>query len=335
MKLFPFRKDRNAGQDSAEADRAFEVLQAVRDERRREPAGEGWTKLRSRRRRRGITRALARMAALVVLGLGLYGVVEAGRMGFNFVRTDTELFRVKSIVVTGTERLSGTAVIEAAGLHVGDDILGLDMSELMLRVQGLPRVKSVTARRTFKREVYLVIEERRSHALVLLGDMHEVDEEGVVLPPDSLDGVADLTIIFGLDAPVPEYGHRIQAEGLMPALRLVGNLSRPEVGLDAAVSEIRAGQPDSLVMVMMQDGVPVRVGNGDIPPRRLTAFRAVFEDLARKKIDSEYLDLRFAGQVIVKPRPEAPGDHSELGPSGSGKPRTVKRGRRSQNGLNT
>ncbi len=335
--MWPFRGKREPEVTFVDpsADRAWQALEVVRSERRGGVDGEGWARLRSRRRRRGAVRWAARLAALGVLGLGVYGFVEAGRLGFGWVRTNTDLFRVRTITVTGTERLTPETIIEAAGLSRGDDILDLDMAVLERRVASLPRVRGVTARRTLKREIHLDVVERKAQALVLLDTMHEVDDEGVVLPPDAEGGVADLAIIFGLDAVVPAYGHRIQADGLAQALRLVRNLSRPEVGLDASVSEIRAFRPDSLVMVMMQNGVPVRVGNGDIPPRRLTAFRAVFEDLVRKEIDSEYLDLRFAGQVIVKPRPEPPGGSSGAGAAGSGNNRDGKKGRRSQNGLNT
>jgi hypothetical protein len=52
----------------------------------------------------------------------------------------------------------------------------------------------------------------------------------------------------------------------------------------------------------MKNAVPVKVGKGDIPDRRLLAFGAVLSDLDNREIDPEYLDLRFAEQVVVKPR---------------------------------
>jgi cell division protein FtsQ len=245
---------------------------------------------------------------------------------------------VQDIIVTGMDRLSRDEVIRAADLALGDDILEVDTDSVAARVAALPLVRSVEARRTWKREVIVSVVERTPLAAVLLDRLCEVDEEGVVLPGDPSGSVSDLTIIRGLDVGAVPAGTRLQSPGLQPALELVTRLSRPELALDRVVSEIWAGEADSLVMFLLSNAVPVRVGRGDIPPRRLMAFRAVIEDLVAKDIDPEYLDLRFSGQIVVKPRPEPPDDEGKSGARVGN--RTVKgdaghRGRRSRHGLNT
>ncbi|MDZ4804745.1 MAG: cell division protein FtsQ/DivIB, partial [Candidatus Eisenbacteria bacterium] len=115
--------------------------------------------------------------------------------------------------------------------------------------------------------------------------------------------VADLPIIRGLDITAPAAGQAINDAAARPAAALAARLAESSVNLADRVSEIWAADPDSLVLILMTHAIPVKVGRGDISERRLLALRAVLDDLACKEIEPEYIDLRFAGQVVYKPKP--------------------------------
>lgn len=329
------------GHANPEAHRAEEALRLVRQMRHARAATPEWRALARRRRRRSAVRTVA-TAFLGLAGVALLvGVALGARAGFAWLRGHTDLFTVHHLAVTGTEKLQPADILRVAGVAAGDDILALNPDSLARRVARLPQVRSVTARRTWKREVLFQVAERHPVANVLLDRLWQVDEEGVVLPGEGPDLVEDLPIIRGLGVdPVPP-GTRLIAPGLGRALALVRSLGIPELGLDQAVSEVIASEPDSLVMTLMADGVPVRVGRGDIPPRRLMALRAVLDDLARQNVEAEYLDLRFAGQVVVMPVPEV--EEAEDGAAGpekkaggdAGRSGAAARGRRSRHGRNT
>ncbi|TPW09779.1 MAG: hypothetical protein FD129_2096, partial [bacterium] len=79
----------------------------------------------------------------------------------------------------------------------------------------------------------------------------------------------------------------------------------------------------------------------------LLALRAVLDDLMAKEIEPEYVDVRFAGQVVYKPKPtpepievvtiqpEAVVKRPPVTKGATTKHGAGKKGRRSRNGRNT
>jgi cell division protein FtsQ len=302
MTLFPFpRRPLDIDEEGRRASEALRKVMAVR--RDAAPSAE-WRQWEGRRRRRRVRRSLLTVA--LVLGAAALGTAGwfGGRLAFAWVRDDTGWLRIQKVEVAGLDRLTEAEVLGAAGIRVGEYWFDADPDSAARRLSGVPLVKAATVRRTWKREIRIDITERRPIALALIDRSVEIDEEGVVLPLDPSGYVTDLPIVLGLEGTVPEPGERLVDPAAQAAARLAARLASPNVNLADRVSEIRAGEADSLVLVLMENAVPVKVGKGDIPERRLQALSAVLADLAEREVDVEYLDLRFAQQVVVKPIPE-------------------------------
>ena len=65
------------------------------------------------------------------------------------------------------------------------------------------------------------------------------------------------------------------------------------------ISEIRVDHPDSLVVYLLQDGTPVRVGTGRMSRTKVQALLVTIDELAKEGSKPEYIDLRFVDQVVV------------------------------------
>lgn len=277
------------------------------------PVGREWRALRRRRRVRTLRRATAWVVSLALLSGTAVGALIGGRSAFAWLRGHTDLFRSKSVAVAGVNRLAAEEVLAAAGLRVGQDLLSLDPDSVARAIEVLPRVRRAVVDRSWTRAVRVAVEERKPAALLVLRDTWEIDADGVILPPDRTGRLADLPLIVGLSPDSALAGSRPAAPGLGAGLELASRLGR--AGLVDAVSEIDIANPDSLVMILQHDGVPVRVGDGRIPERRLLALQGVLNDLARNEIEADYIDLRFAGMAAVMPTP----DVTEPGASPSGR----------------
>jgi len=285
-----------------EGKRANEALQKVMAVQRDSTPSAEWRQWEGRRRRRRVRRSLGAIgAALAVVALGAGGWF-GGRLAFSWVKNETGWLRIQKVEVVGLDRLSEADVLSAAGIHVGEYYFDADPDSAAARLSNVPLVKSAAVHRSWKRRIRIDITERRPAALALLERSVEIDEEGVVLPADPSGFTADLIIVRGLSGPIPLPGQRLADPAALPAARLSARLASPMVNLAEQVSDIWAADPDSLVLVLMENAVPVNVGRGDIPERRLLAFAAVLHDLDDKEIEPEYLDLRFAEQVVVKPK---------------------------------
>lgn len=345
MTIFKFRQPGNGLDD--EGKRANDALNRLMGVQKEAAPSPEWRQWQGSRRRRRIRRSLL----ITGLSLGLAAIVVGGwfggRLAFGWVRDDTGLLRVQKVEVAGLERLTVPEVLSAAGLGVGQYLFDVSPDSAAARILRVPLVRTASVRRTWKREILIDVGERHAVALAMLDRPVEVDEQAVVLPPDASGLVADLPIINGLDFSTTVPGQAILDPAALPAAALAALLGRSSVNLADQVSDIWAGDPDSLVLILMKHGVPVKVGRGDIPERRLLALRAVLDDLAGKEVEVEYLDLRFAGQVVCKPRPEpkeiaevvvAPKAVVKRSPVKKGavsKHGAGKKGRRSRHGRNT
>lgn len=320
-----------------EGRRAHDALERVLRIAADAPKAAEWREFHDRRRRR----RARRVGVSLLLGVGALALAAGGWFGggaaWNWIQGDSGWLDVARIEVSGTTRLTRDEVLAAAAVAEGDPLLDVDANAVAARLRLLPLVKDVRVEKTWSRALVVAVEERRPVALVLTDRLVEVDAEGVVLPADATGAPADLPIVYGLEADVPGPGGRVVDPALPNALDLAVRISEPGLGLGERVSEIRAVEPDSLVLVLMDGGVPVFVGRGDCPRRRFEALCAVLDDVARREEVLEYVDLRFEGQVVTKPRSEpeveeesAPDeDHSGAVTRGAG-----PKGRRSRHGRN-
>lgn len=345
MTLFKFRQPGNGLDD--EGKRANEALVRLMSMQKESADSPEWREWQGGRRRRRLRRSLLvagfSMGFLALTVGGWFG----GRLAFGWVRDETGLLRVQRVEIQGLERLTVPAILAGAGVGEGQYLFDVSPDSAAARLLRVPLVRMATVRRTWKREILIDVVERRAVALARLDRFIEIDDQAVVLPPDASGSVADLPIISGLDVTTPLPGQPINDTAARRAASLAALLAESSVNLADRVSEIWAGDPDSLVLILMSHGIPIKVGRGDIPPRRLHALSAVLDDLSRKETMLEYIDLRFSGQVVCKPVPEpkeiaevvvAPKAVTKRPPAKKGaatKHGAGKKGRQTRHGRNT
>ncbi|WP_243086393.1 FtsQ-type POTRA domain-containing protein [Streptomyces sp. 891-h] len=133
---------------------------------RREPVQPGPSGPRLRRRR---LLALLLLIAVVLCGFGswaLYG---------------SPWLRVESVSVTGNRVLTDSEVSRAAAVPTGEPLISVDKAAVQRRVrQELPRVRQVTAERSWPHGIALTVTERRPQLVMeSAGNYVEVDSQGV------------------------------------------------------------------------------------------------------------------------------------------------------------
>ncbi|MGP3975217.1 cell division protein FtsQ/DivIB [Streptomyces sp. 8N114] len=123
-------------------------------------------------------RTRLRWRRILVLLLAL--AVPLGGFG-SWVLYGSPWLRVESVSVTGTRALSDSAVSRAAEVPTGAPLITVDKAAVQRRVrQALPRVREVTAERSWPHGVTLTVTERRPELLLeSAGKYREVDSEGV------------------------------------------------------------------------------------------------------------------------------------------------------------
>ena len=265
-----------------------------------------------KRRRRGL-RHLGYFLAFSVALVCLLAVIQISRLF-----ADASNFRLTALEVEGLRLLQGGDILKASGLEVGVDVFAVDLHQISERVENLAWVKRALVVRKPPNRLVVSVEERKRVAWMEAGDYYGVDQEGVLLPSrQGGEGHSDLNlpVIRGID-PVKDslvVGVVVPAPELQRVLSwwLQANEADSEFCLN--VSEIEAIGPNSrqtgenvdldwraggLRLRLVGDGLEVRLPWHRVE-EQLQILKGVLARLYRDLQDPAYVDLRYAGQVVV------------------------------------
>jgi len=248
------------------------------------------------RRRVGRTLAAAlRLGRIILLLAGAAAVVAAA---VQWLLTSPR-FAVAVVEVRGTSRLSPAEVREAAAISPGENLFRLNSEEVVARLRQLGPVKRAEVIRSFPNRVTLVVEERVPFTLAQAGRLYWLDEDGVSLGPEPRAVTPRLPVITGI-RPEETRSGGAAAEDARAAVSLIRSMLRTGSPLTREISEIHMSGADGPVLYTV-DGVEVRLGTVDWEDR-LGRLEGVLAQIRSLGEPVEYVDLRFRGQVVFKPR---------------------------------
>ena len=147
------------------------------------------------------------MIAGGVLTLALVGVLAVGGRGAAIAETfasgmDNRFgdagFRVKAIHVQGASPLAQADIIRAAGVDVGQPLLGLDLLKVQDKVKAVGWVQEARVVRLLPDTVMITVKERRQLAVWQHnGRSVVIDEHGDPIPEADPAGFAALPLVVG------------------------------------------------------------------------------------------------------------------------------------------
>lgn len=258
----------------------------------------------SRRRRRA---RLVGAGLALLLAAGAAGAVALGRTA----QRDPQ-FRLAALEVRGLRLLTGTEVLRASGVAVGDHLFEVDLDAVAARLSSLVWVRQVRVERKPPDRLVVHLEERRRVAWIEVeeGRLHGIDEDGVLLPPEPLpsEGVEDLDlpVLRRPDAGALEVTAAVGQVLADSAVRrmltwwLAATAQAPDLAEE--ISEIAPLDSTSLRLRLVADDLEVR-----LPPDRVAARLATLHEVLRRVYaecpNPAYIDLRFAGQAVIGTHP--------------------------------
>lgn len=243
-------------------------------------------------------RVMAAGAACVVLlgGVGMWqsgGIAAApARVGGWALSATAGLgLEVREVLLEGRRYASRSRIASAIGVKRGDPILGIDLTEIRLRLETVPWIRTATVRRNWPGKIHIVLDERQPIALWQRDrKLRLVDAEGVTLTDKGIGRFRHLLVIIGKDAPshAPKLLDTLETE---PALRA------------RVLAAVRVGA--RRWDIRFKSGVDVR-----LPERNPTAAWARLAKLERQQgligKNVEVIDMRLPDRLIVRAKSASP-----------------------------
>ena len=215
------------------------------------------------------------------------------------------LFGLKAIEVNGLRQLNGEDVRAASGLVAGTNIFAIDLDEVAQRLEATYWIKQAFVVRKPPDRVAIDIVEHRQVAWVDLGQTYGVAPDGVLLPVGSTGDrpVApprNLPVISGLSVTADSLrpGVAVPDSALLAILRWWEEAKVADAEFCLNVAGIQPMSGASIRLQMAGDGLEVRLPANEAD-RRLRTIRELMPRVHQNHPDPAYIDLRYAGQMVV------------------------------------
>ena len=217
----------------------------------------------------------------------LSGIVS----GLGIYYTGVHIFPIHEIVLTGNKHLTDSELKAMTGTKPGDSLFELSTRKVSDRLLKSPWIKAVSIRKGYPDKVWVKVYEAAPFAILQKdGGAFLIDETGSLL--DKIDS----TVPF---LPVIAVSNVRNAENLTEALKLARVLKGKGLATERNRVEVIAKKdPEDMAVVI--DDLVIKVGSGDYKQKIERLFDAE-KEIEKRAIAVDYVDLRFANKVVVKP----------------------------------
>ena len=200
-------------------------------------------------------------------------------------------FPVRRVIFIGNRHLTADELRTLSGIRRNASLLTLSGGKVIEKLLGSPWIKSVSVRKEFPDTLSVIVSEVEPFALLdLKGRLFIINEKGDLLEELKGDTIPFLPIIAGDPSR--------EREGFSEALTLARAMNEKGLSSERDQIEIVLSKPEELTSVI--DGMVIKIGAGEYK-EKLERLLEIEEDIQRRKITVDYIDLRFANRVVVKP----------------------------------
>jgi len=216
-------------------------------------------------------------------------------LGLVFAIWNFTIFPLKEVVFIGNRHLRDAELKKLMGVSEGNDLLKLSCQRLANGLLSSAWIKSVSIRKEYPDRLLVRVVESEPFALFKSsGKLFIIDDTGRKLE-EIHGGSQPLLPIIVSNSFTVEPSSYSEALNLIRALKDTSIASRPVeiVGVDS----------DKANLSLLVDGTPVRIGEGRYD-EKLLRFVELEKEVRRRWAKVEYIDLRFANRVVVKPLKE-------------------------------
>ena len=209
-----------------------------------------------------------------------------------------ELFGLRAIEVDGLQRLRGEDVRAASGLMAGANVFAIDLDEVAQRLEDTHWIKRALVVRKPPDRIAVDIVEHRQVAWVDLGQTYGVSPDGVLLPVGST--ARNLPVISGLAVRGDSLrtGVAVPDSALLAILRWWEEATAADAEFCLNVAGIQPMSGAGLRLQLAGDGLEVRLPAKEAA-RQLRTMRKLMPRIHQTHSDPAYIDLRYAGQMVV------------------------------------
>ncbi|MEM6960806.1 MAG: FtsQ-type POTRA domain-containing protein [Myxococcota bacterium] len=200
------------------------------------------------------------------------------------------VFSIHEITVSGNEKLDDSEVIETSGLQIGSNIFELAPLEVETALRGHPWVADVWVKRRLPDSYQIGLRERQAVAVLSMGGLYLVSEEGAIFKSIDENEVPDLPVITGIDRGQFLRDRAYRASFIVQAVAILHDYRGAGLWRREPIAEVHGTQDQSLTLYI--GGLPTEVRLGTGPYRKkLRQLRRILDRLQALEVEPAYVYL--------------------------------------------
>ncbi len=241
----------------------------------------------------------------------------------------SDYFRAKNLIVTGTRRLSADQILEQADIRFGSNILAVNLSVSRKRLLAHPWIAQAAVMREIPDKIRISIKEHAPLAVVDLGRKFLISDKSILFKEKEVSDPENLPLIRGLrysDIKIPGELTRFRIEKNSP-LKGTGNgravyrqtemnpldavmeilhlgLNKGSVLPNGRIKQIRVDKDIGLTLYPADTVREIRLGYHEYS-NKYAVLRKIFKYIKNEKIkhfaDFDSIDLNNLNRVVLVP----------------------------------
>lgn len=209
----------------------------------------------------------------------------------------TDIFTVEKVQFIGARELPIDSLHAATAGIIGHNLFTLPLARIREHLrERFPEIKEITFRKRPLHRLDCYLRQREPVAILAAETIHEIDEDGVVIPQKGRGSDIDLPVITGITD--KELGEKEGKRKLRKALDVLELLKMFNFSPADQLSEIHM-ENDEIILVLLGTGTLVRMGEEGYL-EKVQKLRVVYPTLEEQPHFPDVIDLRFDKQVVVR-----------------------------------
>ncbi|MGO9376944.1 MAG: cell division protein FtsQ/DivIB [Dissulfurispiraceae bacterium] len=249
-----------------------------------------------------VKKALTRTKRITAIFAGLVGVLCLAGIAF----LGNKYLFIREINFYGNRHLTNAELQLMTGLTLKRPLFSVTTRGIYRRLKTSPWIKDAIVRKDLSGNVTVYLTEALPVAVL------QVDQNLFLIDSDGLrlEEIRPEPIYF---LPMVKIDPSSYREAYYDAVELAKALNERKLTAHVGNIELTGTRPEDVTMQV--DGVPIKVGAGDLP-KKLEKLDFVRDELVKRNMSVEYIDLRFADKIVVKPlKPVAKEPESKSSPT--------------------
>lgn len=210
-------------------------------------------------------------------------IAFGGYLGWQHFQT-SESVLIKSIDVSGLERVSQQEVLSYSNLQIGTPVFNVALEQTAAAIRQHPWIDEVTVRRRLPDGVFIDVNEFKPAILVSMGNVYVANPEGRVFKRLAQQDHLNLPVVTGLAASESGAAEEANRRIIFQAIQLHEAISQHEASL-GRLEEIHYDPHLYWSIVLrhkrMEDGV-LTLHLGEHPSRRMSVARQALTQLRKR-----------------------------------------------------